>query len=160
MNQNQDASHNPGKTSTQIVHIEHTTYEPDPPHPEEIQSKFKNLDDWLNSICDGENPEKPIEIYRINIFLTEPSGDRTIYLLGENTYNEGNNHSITRIEYEPSNMYYNLKNEYKKLTWEELKIKITFQVKEFTKSDKFKASFLSKANAIIMGFSGESIWKK
>jgi hypothetical protein len=43
MDQSQDSSHNPGKTSMQIVRVQHASYEPVHLDSEEIQSKFKNL---------------------------------------------------------------------------------------------------------------------
>ena len=148
-----------GKTFVQEVHVEVIVEDPtDPPH---IKSKFKTLQDWLYNICDNDWPGKSIDKFNINISHSDPTGDYTIFLYGVNTYAEGENRFITRIEFELLHMYYKFpKKEYKSLTTEQFKAKLTSQLKDFTKTGKFKTSYLTKANAIIIEFSGEAIWTK
>jgi len=56
-------------------------------------------------------------------------------------------------------MYFKLPEiEYKNLNREQLVGKPTAQLKDFTKTEKFKTSFLAKAKSITTDFKGE-IWK-
>ena len=119
-------------------------------------SNFKTLQDWLLDICDSGKPNKAISNYNFGLF--ESSDDNVIYLVGLNKYeNEDTTH--TRIEFEPQNMYFSLpKSEYKNLNRTQLINKVTAQLRIFANSEKFKASFLSKANAIIFEPTGQTIW--
>ena len=122
-----------------------------------LASNFKTLQDWLSSICDEEKPERSIANYNFGLF--ESPNDNTVYLVGMNTYEKGDT-SHTRIEFEPSNMYFQLPNsEYKNLSREQLLNKLTVQLKAFANTEKFKTSFLSKANAIVFEPSGQTIWQ-
>lgn len=151
------------KSDSEKVVIQHISFEhieedvePPPPH---FTSKFKTLQDWLFNICENDKPKKSIAEFRVNFF--ESSGEYTLFLIGVNTYKEGKNRSITRIEFEPSNMYFNLpKSDYKNLNRQQLQDKVTFQLKDFTETETFKTSFLTKANVITIGFSGERVWSK
>ena len=128
------------------------------PPPSDLTSNFKTLQEWLIRICDEEKPEKSIANYNFGLF--ESPDDNTIYLVGVNKYNKGDT-SQTRIEFEPSNMYFRLPNsEYKSLSRDQLLNKLTDQLKTFAKTDKFKSSFLSKANAIVFESNGQKIWSK
>lgn len=128
------------------------------PPPPDLTSNFKTLQDWLFSICDDEKPEKSISNYNLGLF--ESPDDNTVYLVGINKYDKGGT-SHTRIEFEPSNMYFQLPNsEYKNLSREQLLNKLTVQLKEFANTEKFKTSFLSNANAIVFEPSGQTIWSK
>ena len=139
------------------ISLEHIVEEPD--FPLHIKSKFKTLQDWLFAICDTDRPQKHIEEFKFNYF--ESSGKYTLFLLGLNTYEETKNRSITRIEFEPTNMYFKLpKSEYKNLNRQQLQDKLTSQLKGFTNTEKFKTSFLAMATIITMGFSEERIWPK
>jgi hypothetical protein len=81
-------------------------------------------------------------------------------LIGVNKYVEGASIS-TRIEFEPSDMYFMLpKIEYGNLTNEQVKEKLEFQLKQFIESEKFASSFLANAKAVKIGFSNETIWPK
>jgi hypothetical protein len=159
MGQSQKMKGDSVKTSAEYVIVEDIVEEPT--IPMHIKSKFKTLQDWLYNICDNDEPKKSIQKFNINIIHSEPSGDYAICLWGVNTYNEGKNRSVTRIDFTPTNMYFKIpKKEYKNLTQEQLKLELTSQLKDFAKSEKFRNSYLTKANAIIMEFSGESIWTK
>lgn len=148
-----------GKTVIEHVFIEDIVE--DPTIPAHINSKFKTVQEWLNNICDNAKPEKSIQKFNINIAFSESSGDYIIFLWGVNTYNESKNRSVTKIEFEPSNMYFKLaKKEYDNVTREQVQNKLTSQLKDFTKTEKFRSSYLTKADAIILEFSGEAIWTK
>lgn len=122
------------------------------------RSRFKTLEEWLISICDGKKPDKKISAFVVNLSLTNSTSYNgyTVFLYGEYTYLE---ERITRVEFEPSNMFLALpKQPYKNLDYEKIKQEITDQLKVFTQTEKFKHSFLSGAD-IRIGFNGEKIWE-
>ena len=139
----------------QHVTIKHTVEEVDPPH---ITSHFKTLQDWLFHICDSRKPKKSIATYRIGLF--ESPDDYVIFLVGLNTHTKGKNSYITRIGFKPSNMYFQLpKSEYENLSREQLIDQLASQLKDFITTEKFKTSFLAKAESINTDFGGQ-IWSK
>jgi len=108
------------------------------------------------SICDEKKPGKSIGNYEFGVF--ESSDKCIIYLVGVNKYHKGDT-SFANIEFEPKNMYFPLpKSEYKNLNRDQLLNKLTIQLRAITKTEKFKASFLSKANDIIFKSNGQTIW--
>lgn len=127
------------------------------PPPPGLTTKFKTLQEWIINICDTEKPEKSITTYNFGLF--ESPDDYTICLVGINKYDQGQD-SVTRIDFEPSGMYYPLtKSENKNLTREQVQDKLTSLLKNFIKTDKFKNSFLAKAHFITVDFYG-TIWSK
>ena len=139
----------------QHVTIKHTVEEVDPPH---ITSHFKTPQDWLFHICDSRKPKKSIATYRIGLF--ESPDDYVIFLVGLNTHTKGKNSYITRIGFKPSNMYFQLpKSEYENLSREQLIDQLASQLKDFITTEKFKTSFLAKAESINTDFGGQ-IWSK
>ena|ERR1022692_2644872 len=139
------------------IEFQHEFEDGDPPPPGLISS-FDTLQDWLINICDSEQPEKSIATYNFGLF--ESAGDYTIFLIGENTYDKEQNYSVTSIDFKPLHMYFPLpKSEYENLIREQLVEQLTDELRGFTKTDKFKNSFLAKANSIKTDFSGE-IWSR
>jgi len=129
------------------------------PPPPSLISKFKTVQDWLVNICDKDKLQKPIEKYRFGLF--ESPNDYTLFLVGVNTYDEGKNRSSTRIEFEPTNMYFKLpKSYYENLNRDQLLDKLTSQLKNFANTRKFKASFFTKATIVIFETNGLTIWSK
>ena len=129
-----------------------------PPPPDELTSKFKNIKEWMFTICDGNKPEKSIGSYEFGFF--ESSNDYTMFLVGLNKYNNGDTF-YTRIEFEPSNMYFQLpKMEYKNLNREELVKKLATELKDFTYTEKFKSSFLANADSIVLATNRQTLWSK
>ena len=127
-----------------------------PPPPPDLTPKFKTLQDWLFSICDGEKPKKPIANYDFELF--ESTDDNVISLVGINKY-DNKDTSYTRIEFEPSNVYFQLpKSEYENLNREELLNKLTLQLKGFINTEKFKTSFLANADNVKVSLNGKLIW--
>jgi hypothetical protein len=128
------------------------------PPPPGLTSNFKTLQEWLFSICNDEKPKKSIAVFNFGLF--ESSEANIIYLVGVNKYDKGDT-SRTCIEFEPQNMYFQLpKGEYKNLRRDQLLNKLTEQLKTFANTEKFKTSFLSKADAIIFESNGRTIWSK
>jgi hypothetical protein len=126
--------------------------------PPDLTSNFKTLEEWLLSICDDKKPNKSIANYKFGLF--ESPDDYTIFLVGINRYNKADT-SYTRIEFEPSNMYFQLPNgEYKNLNREELLNRLIAQLKDFADTKKFKSSFLTEADKITFATNGQTIWSK
>jgi hypothetical protein len=147
------------KIKVENVTIVETEDDVDPPPPE-LTSKFKTLQDWLDNICDSSKPKKSIEKFKFGLFGSS-TNDYVLFLVGTNTYKEGEHRSATHIEFEPTHNYLQIpKNEYKNLTQKQFEEKLTSQLKEFTKTSKFQNSFLAKANSIVYEPNGEVIWKK
>ena len=148
-----------GSTDIEIkeVTVSDIVDEVEPPPPV-LTSKFKTLQEWLFSICDEEKPEKSIENYNFGLF--ESSDGNTIYLVGVNKYDKSGT-SHTRIEFKPSNMYFKLPySEYKSLSRDQLLNKLMVQLKAFASTEKFKASFMSKSNAITLEPNRVNFWSK
>ncbi len=129
------------------------------PPPPGLISKFKTMQDWLVNICDHDKPKKSIAQYKVGLF--ESSNENTLVLVGVNIYDNGKNGSETRIEFEPKNMYFNLpKRDYENLTRDQLLTKLSGQLKDFSKTMKFKTSFFTKADSFIFDPIGLTIWAK
>lgn len=157
MSCSQESKTESGKVEIKEVTLYDIVDDVEPPPPN-FTSNFKTLQDWLFTICDDEKPEKSILNYNFGLF--ESSDDNIIYLVGVNKYDKGDT-SHTRIEFEPSNMYFQLPNsEYQNLGRDQILNKLTAQLKAFTNTEKFQNSFLAKANAIILESSGQTIWSK
>lgn len=123
-----------------------------------VISSFKSIHEWLFSICDNRAPEKPIAEFRIN-FL-ESAGQYTVFLYGINTYSESKNRTISRIEFEPKDMYCQLpESEYKGMDMYSIASKLVVQIKEFTRTETFQYSFLAKSMVIYTEFNGQKIWE-
>ena len=138
------------KTENIVLTEEVEDVEPPPPG---FKTKFKNIQNWLLKICDTDKPAKPIQTYNFGLF--ESPKENIIYLVGTNTYQE-KNHSLIRIEFKPSDMFFRLPdNGFKNLNREQLLDKINSQLKDFTKTEKFKSSLLAKAQLIKTEFKGE-----
>lgn len=147
-----------GKVITQTVTLQVSEDEIEPPLPP-LTTKFKSLQDWLINICDNEKPKESIAKYKFELF--ESPNDYTIALIGVNTYNEGQNRSEIRIEFEPANMYFKLpEKEYKNLSRNLLVDKLTSQLQDFAGTEKFKTSFFTKANVVVFETNGQIIWSR
>jgi hypothetical protein len=155
MAHNQQPKNDSEKVIVHDVQIE-DDIEPPPPH---LTSKFRTLQDWLFNICVNDKPKKSITKYKFGLF--ESSNDYTLVLVGMNTYDEGKNRSVARIEFEPTNMYFKLpEREYKNLNRDQLIEKLTSQLKDFANTEKFKTSFFTKANIVVFESNGQIIWLK
>ncbi|MFS8082209.1 MAG: hypothetical protein ACMG51_02055 [Ginsengibacter sp.] len=129
------------------------------PPPSHLTSEFKTIEQWLQHICANDEPQKIINQYQVSLF--ESPDDYTLALFGVNKYDESKNSSIKRIDFEPSNMYFKLpKSYFKNLNKKQLLEKLTAQLKDFSKTEKFKKSFFTKANKIIFETNGETVWSK
>jgi hypothetical protein len=147
-----------GKVRVQEVQLEVVEDDVEPP-PLHLTSRFKTLQDWLYNICDKDKPQKPIAKCKFGLF--ESPNNYTLVLFGVNTYDEGKNRSITRVEFEPANMYFKLpETYYENLNREQVLDKLTSQLKDFANTKKFKTSFFTKANIVVFETNGQTIWSK
>ncbi|MBV4360163.1 hypothetical protein [Pinibacter aurantiacus] len=147
-----------GKIIVQDVRITESVDDLAPPAPEEI-SHFKTLQDWLVNICDNSKPEKKIDKFKLGLF--EGKDEKILFLVGTNTYKEGEHQSATRIEFEPAHNYLKLpERDYNSLAHDELVNKLISQLKDFANTNTFENSFLSKANSIVFETNGTIIWSK
>jgi hypothetical protein len=154
-NGKQDSNHPKITTSNIVSIVESDDVSPPPPG---LISKFKTLQEWLFNICDVEKPKVPINTYDFGFIESE--GNYTLYLVGLNDYEIGENHSAIQIDFEPSDMYFPLpKSEYENLDWYEVMAKVEAQLRDFIKTEKFKTSFFLQANLIKTSM-GNEIWAK
>lgn len=140
------------KVFTQVIHIL-------PPPLPNFSSDFKSIREWLLSICMGNTPDQPIDTYSFGLF--ESPKEYILSFVGENTYNEGENRSITRIEFKPTTIYFKLpESKYKSLAREQVLSKLITELQEFVKTEQFKTSFLTQSNTIKFRTNGQIIWSK
>ncbi len=138
--------------------LKHTVETPTPPRPG-FTSPFKTLQEWLFNICDSNQPVESISEY--NFGLYETPGNNMVCLVGYNTCrNIEQGISSRRIAFQPSNMFFVLpREEYGNLSQELVRKRILKELIEFTKTSKFKNSFLSKGDSITTDLIGE-IWQR
>ena len=154
VNCNNRTNNNPVKTSVEHYTATEEVDDVEPPPPG-LTSNFKTLQDWLAAICKTENPQQSIATFRCGLF--ESANEYTVFLVGENKEQKGNN-SFVRIDFEPVNMYWPVPiAAHKNKSREQIIEQLTDQLQSFIKSDLFKKSFFTKATSITTDFNGE-IW--
>ncbi len=142
------------RTVTTKVTFTESVEEVDPPH-HELTTDFKNLEDWLLNLCEGETQKTSISNYRFGVF--ESKDGYVVFCVGLNTYGDAN-HSDIKIDFEPVHKYYQLQGiEFKNLNRSQVFNKLTDDLKSFTNTQKFKNSFFARAKFIKTDFSG-IIW--
>jgi len=154
-NQKKEAEQDTLVTETVTVSSEEEIEEPPPPG---FVSKYKTLQEWLFALCYSEEPKNADLDYHFGLF--ESPDEKTMVLTGVYTYNKDKNHSVSKIEFEPADMYYNLpKAEFEGITSAQLQDRLARQLEAFTKSEKFRQSFFHKAKSVIVDWKGE-IWRR
>jgi len=125
--------------------------------PKDLKSNFRSLNEWLFNACDSEHPQSAVEKFNFGLF--ESPDEYIVFFVGMETEKKQDT-SISRIVFEPENMYYLLqKNEYENLSPEEIREKIKTALIKFTSTQKFETSFFAQAKSIKVDFAGE-IWSK
>ncbi len=131
--------------------------------PKHVKPKFKTTEEWLFQVCANKKPKVKITEFDFN-FMESDGGRLTIFVVGVNRYQQRVNNITKHIEhndFKPKDMYFNLTiSDYKNLNKEQLKEKLTTQLKEFTQTEKFKTSYLAEADAIVTSYNGEKIWTR
>jgi hypothetical protein len=135
------------------VVIEEEQIEP----PDDVDSSFDSLHDWLSNLCSTEKPTTKIKTYNFQI---SQSRDRYILsVVGSNDYSLERNHIISRIDFEPSDMFFLLpQNEYEQLDYSRAIDRVRIQLAEFTDTEVFKGSFFYLAESVNLN--GEVIWTR
>ena len=129
-----------------------------PPPPPNLTSDFKNIQEWLTSICKTEKPDINITDFRLGLF--ESPNDNTIFLVGIINY-DNDEGSETRFKLKPANMYFPLpQSEFSNMNHTQLLDKLTEQLRAFTTTETFRNSFLAAAKRITFDASGKVIWPK
>jgi hypothetical protein len=125
------------------------------PPPEEFKSPYKSVPEWLNKLCDGEKPAKPIDKYHFSLF--ESPGEYVLSLTGTKTTEISERRSETHIEFTPENMYYRVpEKDHKNTTRKELLQNLSKQFDDFFKSEKFRNSFFAEAESVVLDWRGEN----
>lgn len=141
-----------------VVHGSSIVEEDDPGPPTDFIQPFESMEAWLHHVCNGERPRKLIANYRFALY--EGENDYTLCLTGTNTYELSENHVQIRIDFAPTDMYFQVpEHEYKGLSREQVLEQITAQLKEFTGSQVFQHSFLKEAQTIATEWNG-AIWSR
>lgn len=126
------------------------------PPPQDFESPYKSIPEWLNKLCEGKKPAKPIDNFRFALF--EGKDEYELSLTGTNTTEVSDRRSETHIEFTPENMYYRVPAEdHKNLTRDQLLQNLTKQFDEFIKSEKFRTSFFAEAKSIDLTWKGQ-VW--
>lgn len=127
-----------------------------PPNVSDLNSNFKTLQAWLTHISGKEEANKDIETFSFGLF--ESKKEYIVYIVGLNKYEKGPDNTEIRIDFEPKNMYYKLsERECKGLSRAQVHKSLKSQLREFTKTNNFKYSFLAKAN-VVSEFDQDTIW--
>src|SRR5579875_2899076 len=100
------------------------------------------FENWIENIIKAERPSSDILAYNFGIFET-PSG-YSLYLIGSCEYDEGGDWACNN-DFEPTEKYFPLPNEFSELQWDEVQTKVVEILKGFLTTDLYKDSFLSKA---------------
>jgi hypothetical protein len=132
--------------------------EVEPPLDIPREQKFATIHQWLENICDTEQPEKSVVDYRFQVMQTDREY-YTVYLYGIKAYEEGNFRS-EKVAFRPKDMYYRLSDfQANDQSLQQVCKMVTNQLKDFTKTAAFKKSFFSKANSVLSSCNGENLVK-
>ena len=150
------------ESNVRIVHAVATIEVPR--MPARFKSKHKTLKEWLFAVCDGDKPEKHIEEFVIGFGIGRRitkrfSSDYVAFsLYGVNRYRNDTHGEDTRVEFSPPNMYFKIpKKDYEGLDGQQIKSKISLQLKEVLFTERVRSSFLANASFISFSFNGEQI---
>lgn len=150
-------NNNPKKNIQVINDVLRMSIERPTPPPPGFTSPFKTLQEWLFNICDSNKPLESISEYNFGLYLSP--GANMICLVGYNT-DMKQGFPARRIAFQPSHTFFVLPHgEYGNLSQELVRKRIFKELTEFTKTTKFKNSFLSKGDSITTDLDGE-IWQR
>ncbi len=125
----------------------------EPPLPG-FKSRFKSLKEWLTSICENEKPDKVVDTYNFGLFVGE--GEYTLFMVGFKINEVSDFHTQSLIAFSPADMYFSLPPiKYIGLERDQVYASLTLELKEFTKSTKYKNSFFHEAKQVKTEWNGE-----
>ena len=126
---------------------------PPPGYP--IHSPFQTIHEWLSAICDAEPPAVPVSVYSFGVF--ESPDEWLLFVVGENSTQKDQYTSATHIGFKPSLMYFLLpKAQHERKLSNEVKAQLRRELEAFTRTEKFRSSFLAKAYSAE--WNGETFW--
>jgi len=126
----------------------------EPPPIDYIGGNFTSVKEWLTDMSNSAKPSAKVDEFCLGLFEGE---DYHVYLVGKQDSVVGNDH-YSNIVFEPQFMYYKLlEAEYAGLSQEQIRDKVTRQLKAFTSSRMFKSCFLSKAKSFTIEYNGENL---
>jgi hypothetical protein len=132
------------------VHME----PPSPPPPPGFTSPFKSLNDWLFYLCDVQQEKS---IADLQFSLDDSPGNSMLSVEGFNKFDVDKDVVEYRIDFKPAHQFFPLsKEEYGRLSIQQLRTRVSNELIEFIKSDKFRNSFLAKTDSIRINFSDPS----
>jgi hypothetical protein len=112
------------------------------------------LQDWLQQLCETETPDDSIIAFYFGI-SEYAGGGYGIYLTGSERFDADDEDWATEDDYHPEERWFDLTDEeYNDLGWEAVLEKIIAELKDFSASEAFKASFFARAEAVATGFAG------
>ncbi len=117
-----------------------------------FKNKKDSINDWLWRLNKAENPPEEINSYFFGIF----DDSSEIYLVGSKMYGKDDEWACY-LDFIPKEKSFILSKQFKKTSgsdWQKLLSEITALIKDFTLSEKYNEHFLSKAQAIGLGFDG------
>ncbi|HYM95165.1 MAG TPA: hypothetical protein VET23_13570 [Chitinophagaceae bacterium] len=131
---------------------------PEPP-PVRFISPFKTIEEWLFHLCDTNDPKQIIS--ECHITLIELPWGNVLSLMGWNKITIDENTISHRRVFRPTtDMYFPLPNDkFGNLSEQLIREQVINELIEFTKSIKFKNSFLSKVQSLQINIKGQ-IWSK
>ncbi len=113
-----------------------------------------SIEAWLWRLNQNESIPSEINSYHIGIIETTRAGHE-LYLTGSKTYGKEDEWYCS-VDFTPKEKYFALEKQFRKRysdnEWQEVLSKVTDLIKAFTLSEKYKEHFLSKAEAITLGF--------
>lgn len=109
-----------------------------------------NFQNWLAKIIESENPDESIIAYYFGIFKGE--AHYTVYLIGSSSYDPQDSHSASNNDFEPTNKYFDLPNDFDNLRWNVVLEEVEKYLKDFVASASYVNSFFTKAKVIATGF--------
>ncbi len=146
---------NQSKMKRTIVERVHLTTSEDAvaPPPPNLKPTFRNLHDWLISVCESHRPKTRVSIYATGLW--ESDKERVLFIVGMAV---GANQED--IVFQPQNSYLLLpSHEYGELSQDQLDYKLIGELKDFTATNVFTSSFLAECDSIL--FKGKTvIWSK
>ncbi len=143
------------KIETQVEEVTMTETEsttaPEPPPPTFSCSNSATLQEWFFKLSDSEKPDKDVFAYNFGLF--ETGSCYAIHLVDSIQYEKDDGGTARKNEPDTSVSYYPLsKSEYEALEWKQVLNKIKSQLAEFARTERFKNSYLAKAEIITMRF--------
>jgi len=107
------------------------------------------IQNWIEKIIATEQSQPNIIACYFGLF--EGKNGYTIYLIGSSQFDEEDSDWACNNDFEPSDKYFVLPDEYQVLEWHDVLNKVVESLKKFQSTNTFKKSFLFNAR-IATGF--------